>query len=151
MTLPNRLEEAVLKLYEAFYNDTLHPEDACRCAVGNILDQKDYWKNFSDDHGSFKLNYVGNFHETIGRKFNGYSPAELLQIEAAFLQGCGYNLPLSHSSFKPSNPTNPDVLFNGLSKTIDLLCSLEGMTTLMNIQETFYAVRLQKVQHLVLT
>lgn len=146
MTLPYRLEKAIIKLYEAFNNDTLHPEDACRCAVGNILGQKDFWKNFSDDHGSFKLNYVGNFHEAIGRKFNGYSPSELLQIEAAFLQGCGYSLPLSHSRYKPSNPTNPDILFNGLAKTIDLLCRMEGVKPLMKITKSFHAVRLQKEQ-----
>lgn len=144
MTLPYRLEKAVLNLYEAFNNDTLHPEDACRCAVGNILDQKDFWKNFSEDHGTFKLNYVGNFHEAIGRKFNGYSPSELLQIEASFLKGCGYSLPLSHSSNKPSNPTNPEVLFKGLVKTIDLLCSLEGVKPLMEITESFQAVLHQK-------
>ena len=61
------------------------------CAVGNILDNMDIWKHLSNYHGSLELNYVGKVHQTLGRKFNGYSPLELLQIEATFLKACGYH------------------------------------------------------------
>ena len=117
--------------------------------MGNILDEKDFWKNFSDDHGSLRLNYIGNFHETIGRKFNGYSPSELLRIEAAFLEGCGYELPLTHLGIKPTHPTHPDVLFNGLLQAIKVLCELEGIKSIMHLTESFHELRVKKEFNLV--
>lgn len=76
-----RLESALKKLYTAFHSDKLNPECCKQCAVGNILDQTDSWKHLSDSHGDLKLNYLGKVHQTLGRKFNGYSPFELLMIE----------------------------------------------------------------------
>lgn len=127
MKLPARLDTALIKLYTAYTDQELHPEDACRCAVGNILDRKDFWKNLSDDHGSLQLNYIGRVHEGLGRRFFGYKASELLQIERAFLKGCGYSLPLSRSNQRPINPTDPDTLFNGLSEALTVLFSLEGL------------------------
>ena len=85
MKTTKRFSEAVDKLYIAFHNGQLHPEDCSACAVGNILDRRDFWKHLSDEHGSLNLNYIGNFHEIRGKKFNGYSPLELLKIEQTFL------------------------------------------------------------------
>ena len=76
MNIPKRLDQAISKLYQAFHNSTLHPECCQQCAVGNILDRKDFWKHLSDDHGSLKLNYLGQVHESLGRRFNGYKPSE---------------------------------------------------------------------------
>ena len=92
MQLPYRLEQALEKIYTAFYHDELNPEDCWHCAVGNICDNVDAWKHFTDIHGSVKLNYLGRLHETLGKRINGYSPIELLSIEASFLKGCGYSL-----------------------------------------------------------
>ena len=89
-----RLEQAISKLYTAFHNNTLNPECCKSCAVGNILDNTDTWKHLTEGHGSLNLTYVGKVNEAFGRKLNGYSPLELLKIEAAFLSGCGYKLPL---------------------------------------------------------
>lgn len=144
MILPFRLEAALMKLYQAFNADELHPEDACRCAVGNLLNQKDYWKHLSDDHGSLKLNSVGELHQNLGRKFEGYTPKELLQIEAAFLKGCGYSLPLSHKGRRPEYPTHPDTLFNGLSEVIHTLCHLEGIENLWELNLRFDRLREEK-------
>jgi len=141
----NRLETAILKLYNAYNNDQLHPEDACRCAVGNILDQKDFWKHLSDSHGTSKLNYVGEIHERVGRKFNGYSPKELLEIEIAFLEGCGYSLPYSHTSSKPVDPTHPDILFYGLVHTVKKLCAMDGIENFMDLERLFQTIRTQKL------
>ena len=44
----SRFNSAIQKLYVAFHGDTLHPECCNQCAVGNILDNNDFWKNFSD-------------------------------------------------------------------------------------------------------
>ncbi|HMQ45502.1 MAG TPA: Na(+)-translocating NADH-quinone reductase subunit F, partial [Mariniflexile sp.] len=101
-----RFEAALKKLYIAFHNNTLHPECCMQCAVGNILDNTDNWKHLSDQHGSLTLNYLGNVHQMLGRKFNGYSPLELLKIEATFLNACGYKLPMHHKNKKPKQPTN---------------------------------------------
>jgi hypothetical protein len=54
-----RFDLAVKKLYKAFHNNTLNPDDCKHCAVGNILDCSDSWKNLTDRHGAVTLNYVG--------------------------------------------------------------------------------------------
>tara|TARA_R110002049_G_scaffold993_3_gene7128 strand:- start:4413 stop:4874 length:462 start_codon:yes stop_codon:yes gene_type:complete len=132
-----RLEQAIQKLYVAFHNNTLYPECCKQCAVGNILDNTDSWKHLSDHHGALQLNYVGLVHQNLGRKFNGYSPLELLQIEAAFLKACGYQLPLHHKNNKPKNPTDKDILFNGLSEVIKLLCEMDGVSNVMDYTKLF--------------
>ena len=137
MATPKRLEDALIKLYNAFHNNELNPECCSACAVGNILDNHDSWKHLSDEHGSIQLSYVGRVHQRLGRKFNGYSPLELLQIEKIFLESCGFITPLSHYNQKPLNPTNKDVLFNGLSAVVDFLCQLDNIENGMNYSKIF--------------
>lgn len=137
MTNSRRFDQAIKKLYTAFHNSTLHPECAKQCAVGNILDKTDSWKYFSDVHGSTSLNYVGLVNQNFGKKFNGYTPLELLQIEAAFLKSCGYTLPLHHGNAKPENPTDKAILFNGLSAVITLLCEFDGIENVMDYSKLF--------------
>lgn len=122
-----RFEAAVQKLYTAFHNDSLHPECSKQCAVGTLLDNTDSWKHLSDEHGSLQLNYVGKVHQTIGRRFNGYSPFELLRIEQAFLRGCGYQLPLHHDHIRPLQPNEKNYLFDGLCEAITVLCKLDHL------------------------
>lgn len=73
----------------------------------------------------------------MGRTFNGYSPMELLQIEASFLRGCGYSLPLNHKGSKPKNPKDKNILFNGLCKTVACLCALDGVPDVMDYSRLF--------------
>lgn len=101
------------------------------------MDRTDGWKNFSDAHGSTQLNYVGLVNQKFGKRFNGYSPLELLEIEATFLGACGYSLPLNYKNPKPENPTDKSVLFNGLSAVIEFLCELEGIENVMDYSELF--------------
>ncbi len=133
----NRIEAALKKLYVAFHEDQLHPECCKQCAVGNILDNNDSWKHLSDHHGAIELNYVGNVHESLGRKFNGYSPLELMKIEATFLNACGYKLPLHHKNKKPVNPTDKDVLFKGLCAVVKFLCELDNIPDAMDYTKLF--------------
>lgn len=135
MILSNRLEQAINKLYEAFHSGSLHPECSCNCAVGNILDRKDFWKNLSDDHGSLQLNYVGIVNQKFGKRFNGYSPLELLHIENAFLRGCGYSIPLRHNGSKPHYPQSMDVQFEGLCEAITVLCKLDGIKNVLDVNQ----------------
>ncbi len=135
--MSHRLEKAIQKLYVAFHNDQLHPECCQQCAVGNMLDNKDAWKHLSDAHGSLHLNYLGLVHQNLGRKFNGYSPMELLQIEATFLKGCGYSLPLNYKGKKPKNPKSKEVLFNGLCDTVAFLCRLDDVDNVMDYSKLF--------------
>ncbi|RED50090.1 Na(+)-translocating NADH-quinone reductase subunit F [Seonamhaeicola aphaedonensis] len=137
MKTTTRFESAIKKMYTAFHNNKLNPECCKQCAVGNILDNNDSWKYLSDDHGALQLSYIGKIHQGLGRKFNGYSPLELLQIEMTFLRACGYQLPLHHKNKKPKNPTNKDLLFNGLTKTIELLCELDNIPNVMDYQNLF--------------
>lgn len=135
--MSNRFNDAISKLYDAFHNGTLHPECACHCAVGNICDNNDAWKHLSDDHGSLQLNYVGIVNEKFGKRLYGYLPSELLKIEQAFLQGCGYQLPLKHNHFKPANPQDKSVQFEGLCAAITVLCKLEGIDDITNYSKLF--------------
>jgi len=136
MNLPQRFEQAVRKLYRAFHNDELNPECCRHCAVGNILDNQDHWKHFTEKHGSLELTYVGLVNEKFGKRFNGYSPTELLKIEAAFLKGCGYVLPMNREQPKPDS-VDKDTLFMGLSEVITHLCKLEGISNVMDCSALF--------------
>ncbi len=132
-----RFDNAIAKLYNAFHNGELNPECCNHCAVGNICDNKDSWKNLTDVHGSTVLNYIGIVNENLGRKFNGYKPSELLQIEATFLKGCGYSLPLKNQSQRPLNHTSKDTLFDGLCAVVTFLCKLEGVPNILDFNELF--------------
>lgn len=137
MKTTQRFEEAIFKLYNAFHSGSLHPECACQCAVGNICDNNDSWKNLSDDHGSLRLNYVGRVNESFGKRLNGYLPSELLRIEQAFLKGCGYQVPLRFNHFKPDNPRDKEVQFNGLMQAITILCELDQIEDPTNYTSLF--------------
>jgi len=137
MKISERLENAVNKLYVAFHNNLLNPECCKHCAVGNICGNTDSWKHLTDTHGSVVLNYVGRVHEGLGRNFYGYSPMELLQIEATFLRGCGYTLPLNQYTKKPSNPTSKETLFKGLCAVVEYLCRLDGVNNVMDYSKLF--------------
>ncbi|GGK26955.1 hypothetical protein GCM10007962_21540 [Yeosuana aromativorans] len=137
MKTSHRLEQALTKLYVAFHNNQLHPECCKQCAVGNILDNTDSWKHLTDIHGSEVLNYVGMVNQKLGKTFNGYSPAELLKIESVFLKGCGYGGAINGRNAKPKNPTDKDVLFNGLSEVIKFLCEIDGVSNVMDYTKLF--------------
>ncbi len=135
--ITHRLEQAIVKLYKAFHNHELDPEDCSACAVGNILDNHDSWKHLSNEHGSSKLNYIGNVHQQLGRKFNGYSPQEILEIEKTFLEACGFKTPLCHYNPKPTNPKNKEILFNGLCAVVSFLCNLDNIPNVMDYTRLF--------------
>lgn len=137
MKTTKRLEQALIKLYNAYHNNLLNPEDCTACAVGNILDNHDSWKHLTEGHGSLKLSYVGRVHENLGRKFNGYSPLEILKIEKVFLDACGFSTPLCHYNKKPKNPTSKDVLFDGLSAVVALLCEFDNIKNVMDFSKLF--------------
>lgn len=135
-TTSKRFDGALKKLYKAFHNNTLNPEDCKQCAVGNILDNNDSWRHMTNVHGSTKLNYVGLVHQNLGRRFNDYSPMELLKIEASFLEGCGYRLGKTFCH-KPDCYKNQDILFNGLSHVVATLCELDGIKNVMDCSSLF--------------
>lgn len=146
MKTTKRLDNALEKLYTAFHNNTLNPECCNQCAVGTICDNADSWKHLSDTHGSLKLNYVGIVHQRLGKKFYGYTPEELLKIEATFLSGCGYTLPYTHKSQMPANPTSKETIFKGLSAVITYLCALDTIKDIMDYSEVFRLSAPQKSQ-----
>jgi len=126
-----------MKLYNAFHNNRLDPEDCTACAVGNILNNHDSWKHLSNEHGSLQLNYIGTVHQQLGRTFNGYSPQEILQVEKIFLEACGFKTPLCHYNSKPPNPRNKELLFNGLCAVITFLCKLDHIPNIMDYSKLF--------------
>ena len=137
MLLHYRLETDIEKLYTAFYNEQLDPENCCHCAVGNICDNVDAWKHFTDIHGSVQLNYLGRLHETLGKRINGYSPLELLSIEAVFLKACGYSLTSRNRLIKPAKIIDHEMMFKGLCAAIDYLCALDNVDNVMELYKRF--------------
>jgi len=137
MKTSKRLEHAVTKLYNAFHAGELNPDCCMHCAVGNICDNTDTWKLLTISHGSLQLSYIGALNQNFGRKVFGYTPLELLQIEAEFLKGCGYTLPISKSSYKPQNPKDKNLQFNGLCLAVKLLCKLDNVPNIMGYSKLF--------------
>ena len=137
MTIPTRLNNAIKKLYVAFHNNRLNPECCKQCAVGNICDNTDSWKHLTDTHGSVQLNYIGRVNQKLGKTFYGYSPKELLQIEAIFLNGCGFSLPYNQNTIKPKDTTSKETLFNGLCAVVTFLCSIDGVANVMDYSKLF--------------
>lgn len=138
MSTTKRFDLAVKKLYQAFHNNTLNPDDCKHCAVGNILNNNDSWKHLTDKHGSTELSYLGRLHFNLGRRFNGYNPQELLVIEKSFLEGCGYyGFKKGSKLYRPENIKNKDILFNGLSAVVSTLCELDGSKNIMDCSALF--------------
>jgi len=135
MNLPKRIEDAIHKLYSAFHHHHLNPECHSQCAVGNICNNTTAWQHLTEHHGSGKLSYVGMVHQQLGRKFYGFSPFELLQIEQAFLKGCGYPIPLR--STKKKRKLTQDNLFDGLTEVVSFLCRLEKIEDVMDCSQLF--------------
>ncbi|MDT0293285.1 Na(+)-translocating NADH-quinone reductase subunit F [Mesonia ostreae] len=135
MKLPKRTENALDKLYTAFHKGDLIPDCHAHCAVGNICDNTTAWQHLTEHHGSGKLSYVGIVHQRLGRKFFGFSPVELLQIEQEFLSGCGHSLPLYYLS--RNDQLNQDDLFAGLTKVVAYLCQLENISNVMDCSLLF--------------
>ena len=67
---------------------------------------------------------------------NGYSPSELLTIEAVFLRGCGYSLPFRRSERKV-DPRDKEAQFNGLCAVVEYLCALDGVNNVMDVSRLF--------------
>lgn len=150
MDTTHRFEEAISKLYHAFHHDTLHPLSCTHCAVGNILDNKDFWKHLSDYTGSMKLNYVGLINQGLGKRFNGYSPKELLKIEKEFLKGCGFKLPLHKHTNKVKKIINNDHLFKGLEAVVSQLCKFDNLPNVMDCSRLFaYGISRKEVTSMV--
>lgn len=137
MKSTSRLDNAITKLYDAFHNNTLNPECCKSCAVGNICDNQDAWKHLTDVHGSTSLNYLGKLNEGFGKRINGYTPSELLKIEAVFLNACGYKLPFINKRNKQKQALDKDILFEGLCATVAHLCELDGVKNVMDYSRLF--------------
>ncbi|NHN26922.1 Na(+)-translocating NADH-quinone reductase subunit F [Flavobacterium jejuense] len=136
METTKRFTAAIHKLYNAFHNNTLNPLCCNQCAVGNILDNKDFWKHLSNYNGSLQLNYVGLVNQNLGKRFNGYTPIELLQIEMVFLKACEFQLPL-HRSNSSKKIITKDILFKGLEAVVSKLCELDRIPNVMDCSVLF--------------
>jgi hypothetical protein len=80
---------------------------------------------------------VGKVNEVFGKKFNGYSPLELLKIEVEFLKGCGYSLPIDRRGKNAELSITKEILFQGLSRVVSFLCVLDGIPDVMDCSRLF--------------
>ena len=65
------------------------------------------------------------------------TPQELLHIEFHFLKGIGYQLPYHHNHFKPKNPLDKELLFEGLQAVVTYLCQLDKVANIMDYSKLF--------------
>ncbi|MAN59227.1 MAG: Na(+)-translocating NADH-quinone reductase subunit F [Flavobacteriaceae bacterium] len=135
METPARLEHAISKLYRAFHGNTLQPQCCNHCAVGNILDNTDAWRHLTEGHGTTRLSYVGIVHQRLGRTFQGYTPAQLLQVESIFLSACGFTA--SGTRLSTRNKISKERLFQGLVAVVTYLCELDGVPNVMDYSKLF--------------
>jgi hypothetical protein len=88
---------------------------------------------------NIKVNYCSiNYlvHQRLGRKFNGFTPLELLQIEKVFLQACGYAVPLHQYTFT-NKKKNKDKLFKGLEAVVAQLCTFDKIPNVIDCTALF--------------
>jgi hypothetical protein len=62
---------------------------------------------------------------------------ELLKIEAEFLLGCGYSLPIDRSHKNTEVVISKEILFQGLSKVVSFLCVLDRIPDIMDCSQLF--------------
>ena len=135
MKTTERFDNAVSKLYTAFWNGTLNAMDCKACACGNICNNsRDWVKDYKSD--------------------SGYSPDELLNIEQIFMHGYredirGYiNHPLSIDlkylnrdgigwDAKKVNSENKDLVFLAMTSVVEYLCELDDIPNVMDYTKLF--------------
>ena len=54
-----------------------------------------------------------------------------------FLNACDYQLPLHYKNEKPKDPTDKDLLFNGLNEVVKFLCYLDHVSNVMDYTKLF--------------
>ena len=126
-----RYDTAVEKLYNAFNSGELNAMDCKRCAVGNLCDNNDEWvdvipcgnslKHIEENYRKRPMEGLSKYPEyEKGLKViekTGYSPYELMMVEALFLDKTGHK----------SGETKEEQ-FNGLIAVIEYLASLDDIT-----------------------
>ena len=130
----SRFNIAINKLYGAYTSGKLNPDSVTHCVVGTICDHSPVWSFMIDNHRNPQLNTLGKLHQNFGKRFNGYTPSELLKIESAFLNGCDYHNLIGKD--KRNIYKNSDVIFNGLIAVISFLCQLEEINDITTINKT---------------
>jgi len=129
--LPKRFTDAVSKLYNAFHENRLNPNDACACAVGNMCDNDSRWSKLVGMYGSGEVS--DNAEDVIyGRKLTdrtGYNPIEIVTIEKVFLRACGWRYSNNHR--------DKNLQFKGLCAVVKYLCELDNVSNVMDFTSLF--------------
>jgi hypothetical protein len=136
MKTTKRFENAVMKLYKAFHENRLNATDCTACAVGNICDNSDDWKNnfghaLCLDYNNGLILKLEEYPKTKTAYFkNGYNQDELHNVEKVFLN---YWLNKPHSSGK----TDKDLQFKGLCAVVEYLAELDNIPNPMDYSRLF--------------
>jgi len=135
MKTTERFENAVSKLYNAFHENRLNAMNCQACAVGNICDNSEDWK---DSFGHALIldnnNFITEMEECpIVREpyfKNGYNQNELHNVEKAFLSqwiNKSYN----------SGKTDRELQFKGLCAVVEYLAELDNIPNPMDYSKVF--------------
>lgn len=148
MKTTERFENAVTKLYKAFHENKLDAMSCSACAVGNICDNQREWIDVRatgvlgqlEDGYTTSTKALGLIYKT------GYSPNEIVTIEAIFLNNTlGYPKDGYTYGFGEQTKENQ---FKGLCAVVEYLCELDGIPNVMDYSKLFETENDQPVHEL---
>lgn len=131
MKTTERFDNAVSKLYTAYWDGTLNAFDCAMCAVGSILETEQEWLMHTAD--DFKEGIEPELQKGCGLWnppiCKDYSTDELIQIEYVFL--------LEFSKDRETDGTNKNSQFKGLCAVVEYLCELDNIPNVMDYTKLF--------------
>ena len=129
MKTTKRFENAVMKLYNAFHENTLNATQCSACAVGNILGHGN-WTCGSGFYYFVKNMDTPREFLLRGKNNSNYSEEELAMIEMKFIKAHGYEGYTDDSK-------NKDIQFKGLCAVVEYLAELDGIPNPMDYTKLF--------------
>jgi len=124
MKTTKRFENAIMKLYKAFHENTLNSFDCRHCAVGNMCDNNSKWAS-----ARFTVSSVWDYNNEEAKQValkSNYSLKELEFVEKVFIENVPYN-----------RQTNKDAQFKGLCAVVEYLAKLDNIPNPMDYSKLF--------------
>jgi hypothetical protein len=124
MKTTKRFENAVMKLYNAFHENTLDSFDCQNCAVGNICDNNSNWAN-----ARLTVSEGWDYNNKIAKETalkSNYSLKELEIVEGIFVKEVPYEL-----------KTDKETQFKGLCAVVEYLAGLDNIPNPMDYTKLF--------------
>ncbi len=142
---PERFENAVTKLYEAYHNGNLQKANCSCCAVGNLLNGYIGWYEIFCD-GRIRIKKESLYKEEIEKiEITGYSWREMAMVEKLFELNTIYDhfkhgvgrVYLSDEYVNITPEQYKQDQFKGLEAVVIYLCKLDNLPNIMDYTSLF--------------